>query len=231
MEQSEPLLAAGLRQILLDCRQIEQESDLDPVEDMLRQCLGKDEKSASHGKARAWQMLKKVKIPFDEPDFMQGYALAKEARRQLQLDSRPITDVAETLRRLDVNLEKGRSTPLYRAAALAIEGQRAHIVPSLSGSHARRPPVQNFAVASALGRVLWDARDPDKWLICVAQGDYSLSSESPRANAFAAEFLLPGRVVRGLRPGSSELREKAERYGVSEVAANWHARNAVEHSL
>ncbi len=231
IEQSEPLLAAGLRQILLDCRKVEHGSDLDPLEDVLRQCFAQNEAKPPPGKSRAWESMSKARIPLDEPDFMQGYAIAKEARRYLQLGTKPITDVAETLKQFDVKLEKGRSTWLYKAAACAIKGQQAHIIPSSPETPMRRMPVQNFAVASALGRLLWDAWNPDKSVICVAQGDYSLFSESRRANAFAAEWLLPGQVARKLSPGSPALQKTAEQYGISEVAANWHAGNAAEHSL
>jgi hypothetical protein len=231
IRQSEPILAAGLRQLLLDCRKVEHGSDLDPLEDVLRQFFVHAEAKSSTGKRWAWESMSNAKIPLDEPDFMQGYALAKEARHYVNLGTEPITDVAETLKQFDVKLEKARSTPLYRAAACAIKGRKAHIIPSSSDTRMRKMPGHNFAVASALGRLLWDAWNPDNNIICVAQGDYSLFSESRRANAFAAEWLLPGRVARRLSPESPALRETAERYGISEAAASWHARNAKDHSL
>jgi Zn-dependent peptidase ImmA (M78 family) len=82
---------------------------------------------------------------------------------------------------------------------------------------------RNFTVVSALGRLIWEARKPDEQTICVAQGDYSILSDSRRANAFAAEFLLPTQVVSSLKPDSQELSEVAAKYGISPEAANLHA--------
>ena len=52
-----------------------------------------------------------------------------------------------------------------------------------------------------------------------AQGDYSILSETRRANAFAAELSLLCEVIADLRPKSLELRSLAEHYGISHSAA------------
>ena len=62
--------------------------------------------------------------------------------------------------------------------------------------------------------------------ICVAQGDHALLSESRRANAFAANLLLPREVIEGARLTGSELVNLAESYGISYSAVRWHAHNA-----
>jgi hypothetical protein len=81
-----------------------------------------------------------------------------------------------------------------------------------------------FAAASAFGRLLWQARIPGQDLLCGAQGDHAMLSQSRRANAFAAEFLLPATAIEG---GLSEqvVYSLAEQYGISSTAARWHARN------
>jgi IrrE N-terminal-like domain len=154
---------------------------------------------------------------------MQGYTLARHLRKQMRFGNKPVGSVKDVCEKLDVALEKDRGISLFRAAACAQRGYEAHIIPSSSDPRMRFATSRDFAVVSALGRLIWEARKPDEQTICVAQGDYSILSDSRRANAFAAEFLLPTQVVSGIKPDSQELSEVADRYGISYEAANLHA--------
>jgi len=154
---------------------------------------------------------------------MQGYKLARHVRKQMKIGNNPLPSIDDVLKKLDVSLERDWSIPLFRAAACAKRGYQAHIIPSPSDSRMKLKTSRNFAVVSALGRLIWETRNPDERTICVAQGDYSIVSESRRANAFAAEFLLPTQVVSGLKSDSPDLLEVADKYGISHEAANWHA--------
>ena len=82
-----------------------------------------------------------------------------------------------------------------------------------------------FAITSALGRLLWQSRSTEKH-ICVAQGDQAMLSQSRRAHAFAAEFLLPHETVENVRPDDfAAIGRLSERYSISRSAAKWHVYN------
>jgi Zn-dependent peptidase ImmA (M78 family) len=83
-----------------------------------------------------------------------------------------------------------------------------------------------FAITSALGRLLWQSRFNVGKPMAVAQSDQSLVTQSRRANAFAAEFLLPHSVI--LRHGVNTAQmvgRLSETYGISRSAVRWHAYN------
>jgi hypothetical protein len=225
LRRAHPAVAAGLRQLLLDCQIVAKDSVLIPVEEVLKQCIGENEKHKYSDEIFGWESIKHGSIGLDQPEFLQGYNLAKQVRKQMRLGTRPIANLVGTLEKLDVTVEKDRTIPLFRAAACAIKGKPAHIIPSVSDPRMELPAPHNFAVASALGRLVWETRTPDERTICVAQGDYSLLSQSRRANAFAAEFLLPSQRVAGLNPEGEELKAVAYEFGISLEAAAWHARN------
>ena len=223
LRQAEPGLASGLKQLLLDCQIVETLGDLMPVEDVVRRYIGRNGARRLSGDTPGWEQLTNISIASDKPEYMQGYQLARHVRSQMEIGTRPIPGITEILNKLDISLENDRSIPLFRAAACATRGYQAHIIPSSSDPRMSLKASKNFAVISALGRLIWEARNPDESTICVAQGDYSILSESRRANAFAAEFLLPTKVVSKLKHQSAELLEAADMYGISHEAANWHA--------
>ena len=223
LQKNSPLVAQGLSQLLLDCRIVETSSDLNPVVEVLTQYVGANGTNGFAGEIPGWQQVTNVKVAMSQPEYMQGYKLAQHLRKHMQIGNRPIEGVNDVLNKLDVSLENDRMIPLFRAAACATKGHQAHIIPSSSDPRMKSYASRNFAVVSALGRLIWEARMPDENTICVAQGDYSILSESRRANAFAAEFLLPAQVVSKFEHQSPELLKVADQYGISHEAANLHA--------
>ena len=93
---------------------------------------------------------------------------------------------------------------------------------------ASTPNGHRFALVATLGRCLWDQATESHHLHALAHGDFAQISHSRRANAFAAELLLP-REVFVLRLGNSEtlsqIREISEEFGNANSAAAWHAQN------
>jgi Zn-dependent peptidase ImmA (M78 family) len=74
-------------------------------------------------------------------------------------------------------------------------------------------------MAAALGRLLAEGRPGQP--LGAAHGEQSRWIQTQRANAFAAEFLLPTPALS--RPG--DLEAKCDQYGISRTAARWHMRN------
>jgi hypothetical protein len=220
------IVARSLEQLLLDCPIVQQISDLDRVENRIRSLVMNGSSGSFDKEVAGWEQVAQASIPANQPDFEQGYRLARMVRRNIGLPARPIGDVKSLLGRLDVTLDDPLDTYLFRAAVCAPRNKVAHIIPSAIAPRMDREPAARFAVISALGRLLWESKIAGNTPICAAQGDYSMFNESRRANAFAAEFLLPTEAIRGVRPDSNALREMAEEYGISQSAAEWHAVNA-----
>lgn len=223
LQQVEPVVASGLKQLLLDCETVNTQGELSPVEEVVRTYVGTNGTGHLSGETAGWEQLTGGAIRTDQPEYIQGYKLARHVRKQMRIGNDPLPNIDDVLKKLDVSLERDWSIPLFRAAACAKRGYQAHIIPSSSDPRMKLKPSRNFAVVSALGRLLWETRNPDERTICVAQGDHSIVSESRRANAFAAEFLLPTQVVSGLKTDSPDLLDVADKYGISHEAANWHA--------
>jgi hypothetical protein len=215
--------ADGLEQLLLDCPLISSEQELKPVEDLVG-AFTASKRSASGG--TRWEALGQASVVMNQPDYEQGHILARIARKELHLGTKPIWQIRDVLDHLDVDLDNGRPTRLFRAAVYARRHSRARIVPSLTEDRMTSERASRFAVASALGRLLWASRSGGDEPICAAQGDHSMVSQSRRANAFAAEFLLPSEVIAGFGERAHQLTDVADFYGISRGAARWHAHNA-----
>jgi hypothetical protein len=224
LRQERPAVADGLVQFLRDCRTVTLETDLKPVEDMIDEFAVEKTPRPGSTETPGWQGLAAESISMNQPEFSQGYQLARLVRRNMGLDVRPIVDLSKILKRLDVVLEDARESPLFRVAVCASKGGLAHVVPS-SMDNRRGPAGFRFAIASALGRLLWQSRLPGETRICAALGDYAMLSQSRRANAFAAEFLLPHEAIKGKRFDPTDVWKLSEDYGISHTAARWHVHN------
>ena len=88
-------------------------------------------------------------------------------------------------------------------------------------SHIAISEAYNFAIAASLGRLVSEANGA---AFGAAHGSQSRWSETQRANAFAAEFLLPTVVLQR----SDDLAGLCERYGISRSAAEWHRANRID---
>jgi hypothetical protein len=225
MVSDRPGLVRGLERLLLDCPLVKSKHELRPAEDMVDEFAVKGEGSLSSKELAGWEHLGQRPIPMDVPDYEQGYHLARYVRSVLDLGDSPIRNLGAFLKRMDVVLQDYRDTSLFRAAVFAPRRRTAHIVPSSRSERMRSHLPARFAVASALGRLLWESRSEGNTPICAAQGGHAMISQSRRANSFAAELILPATVVRGVDPHSPELATIAETYQISHRAAKLHTRD------
>jgi len=225
LSQNRRILAKGLEHLLLDCPIVNRKSDLRPAELIVEEYVAKGDSSLSSNEVAGWEEVGQATISLQEPDFDQGYKLARLVRSRMGLGSRPIRDLESVLKRLDVTLHEPQETTLFRAAVCAPRERRAHIIPSSNAPRMESVPAVRFAVVSALGRLLWESRIRGNEPICAAQGDHAMISKGRRANAFAAEFLLPSEAIGGLDPNNPEFGDRVDAYGISHSAARWHAHN------
>jgi hypothetical protein len=229
--KNEKVLAQGLEQLLLDCPIVTDKSSLGPVEAIVSEFIAKERSSLFANEVAGWQSVGQATISPQQPDFEQGWKLARVVRGRLGIGIKPIKKLKSILDPLDVELQDSKETPLFRAAVCARRQGRAHIIPSSLDPRMESPSAYRFAVVSALGRLLWESRITGSKPICAAQGDHAMLSQSRRANAFAAEFLLPSEAIQGLGPHNPELWRTAETYEISHSAAAWHAYNVATRML
>jgi hypothetical protein len=219
-------LSDGLRQLLLDCKFVTRMNELPPVEGMIGEYALKPDAVLSRGEEPGWQTVAQDTISPLLPEFAQGYQLARMLRRKLSLGDKPVADITKTFKRLDVEIEENIPSPLFRVAVCAAKGKRAHIVPSSLDARIATDSGNRFACTTALGRLLWQSRNDSRSAICAAQGDHSMLTQTRRANAFAAEFLIPREAVAGTSTDDLQaIGLLSERYGISQSAARWHAHN------
>lgn len=224
-----PRLSDGLKQLLLDSKLVGRTSDLRQAEELVGDYALKVDSVIDKGQQPGWQLVAQDIVPRFSQEYAQGYQLARMVRRKLALGNKPIVNLSGTFKRLDVEIEDDIESPLFRVAVCTMRGKRAHIVPSNVDPRMASVPAHRFACATALGRLLWQARDNDQRIICAAQGDYAMWSQTKRANAFAAEFLLPREAVEDLRRDSGDtMASVSDQFGISRSAVEWHSYN-VEH--
>lgn len=147
------------------------------------------------------------------------------------IGERPILDFDKLLGDLDIIVKDPRDTNLFRTAVCAPSRGHASILRSASDPRMQTNHGNRFAIAAAVGRLFWAAAGHARTVapICAAHGDYSRYSETRRANAFAAELLLPMQTLRkalGEKATADQVATLAEDYGMSRAAARWHAHNA-----
>jgi hypothetical protein len=224
LRKDQPRIATGLSQVLLDCPVVTSLDDLVPVENMLTDLVGIGLQPVPGGGNPRWQGLNTARVSTNQPDFLQGYQLARLVREKMGLGHDPIQSFPHLLQELDISCDKSVKSSLFRVAVCAAPGKRAHFVQSTTEVRMRYQFSSRFAIASALGRLLWQARVPGQELICGAQGSHARLSQSRRANAFAAEFLLPSSAIDSAIT-SDELYELMETFGISSSAARWHVSN------
>ena len=151
------------------------------------------------------------------PPFRQGYDLARKVRRELLNEPlAPLADLASTLGDLGVAVRDGAPTPAFRTAVAALEDGTAIMWTSPDDPRVSSVARTRFAQAAALGRLL---TSPCR---AAAHGPYARLRETQRANAFAAELLLPSEAL----DPCVNLDRIVEAYGISRSAAAWHVRNA-----
>ncbi len=213
-------LGAAFEGVLLDSRRVETEETWSTLEQSLKNALeGRD------GDGRGdWRKFQRRDINRLLAPYEQGYRLAETTRSLLQEPVEPFSELGEPLRRLGVALAPTRGHALFRSAVVASRTGGASILHTEDHPGYSSVAATRFAIAAALGRLLAEGVDGDRASFGAAHGAHSRWVESQRANAFAAEFLLP----QGALQRCSDPAELSERHGISRSAAAWHAHNRLE---
>ena len=218
-----PDIAHGLKELLVDCRQLSDQDEASEIEKIVR-----ERSTATRKTTPEWKKLRK-RPQSTIPAHRQGYELATIVREHLGIEDKAIVDLSMLLSRLDICLDEPVPTELFRTAVVAPSHGEAHLLRSSRDSRMNHLTSSRFAIVAALGRLVWSqGTGRDQPIISGAHGDYSRLLHTQRANAFAAEFLLPASAFstpdnRNLR--TDELNDLAEEYGISRTAATWHAYN------
>ncbi len=168
LRTDQPRIATGLCQLLLDCPLVTAVEELAPVEGMLIDLVNSGLQPTPGGGVPGWQRLNTSRVSTNQPDFLQGYQLARLVREKVGLGDDPIDSLPHLLRELDIQCDKSINSSLFRAAGCAAPGRRAHLVPSASEGRMQSYTASRFAIASAFGRLLWQARVPGQDLLCGA---------------------------------------------------------------
>lgn len=150
--------------------------------------------------------------------YQQGYHLAARMREHIGLHDEPVSDIRDLLDDLGIGTRSVGLDGLFRSAAAVTPEGHATLIRNDRVYPGAAPT--RFSWAAALGRLVADGRSGST-AFGAAQGEQSNMVAGQRANAFAAEFLLPKAVVERSGP----LDELCEEYGISRSAAEWHRRN------
>ena len=68
LQQAEPVVASGLKQLLLDCQTVETPGELNPVEEVVRKYVGSNGSDHFSGETPGWEQLTSVAIQADQPE-------------------------------------------------------------------------------------------------------------------------------------------------------------------
>ncbi|HSK01299.1 MAG TPA: hypothetical protein VK932_08665 [Kofleriaceae bacterium] len=195
----------GLEALLFDSEVLTAATELQQILDFALTAPVKPGKST-------FRATPKVGRPYE-----QGYALARDVRAFIQNESDPIVSLNETLDSFCVQL-KHVSTSAFASSCFARERGGAVIALSDQRSKWGVAP-SRFAIAAALGRLLGERVEGRPF--GAAHSGQSRWIATQRANAFAAELLLPAQAF----AGGSDLSDLCDAYGISRSAAEWHLHN------
>ncbi len=222
LERVNSHLAGLVKDTLADCPMIGSHDELEHLANTIVE-LGETTNDVESVDPIAWNG-----VTSDGPDYQQGYRLAQVVRGKFQLGNRPIKEMVSVLNRGGLAVKPEVNSTLFRSLAVPCKDETRSVVVSSIDVRASTPNGHRFALAATLGRALWDQATESPNLHALAHGDFARISRSRRANAFAAELLLP-REVFLLRLGGTatswQIRELAEEYGIANSAATWHAQN------
>ena len=151
------------------------------------------------------------------PPYAQGQQLAVALREALGKPAEPI-DLRDSMEALGVRWRRTLTKEFRSAAIRTGDGATCVLIGAEMAGLAR----QRFAIAAALGRLLADAHAPGV-PFGAAHGAASRVRETQRANAFAAELLLPKAALQ--ERGERDVRELCDDFGISVRAAEWQIAN------
>ncbi|MCK5801162.1 MAG: hypothetical protein KAI47_28435 [Deltaproteobacteria bacterium] len=195
--------SSGIHSLLIDAEQVTSQEELRPILDLAPPV-------EATRKLRQWALV--AGAAHD-----QGYELAAQARAFLGNQAEPVSDLPSTLREFDVELRDVPSNSFF--SAVFSHGAGASIL--AVGTSPRKFGIAptRFAIAAALGRLLAERTTDGPF--GAAHSSQSRWINTQRANAFAAEFLLPVEAI-GV---DSSVETLCDAYGISRSAAAWHVHN------
>lgn len=222
LESNNSPLALLVKDTLSDCPIIDSQDEFDSLAKIV------DTLRAKPNGVKALDPTEWSGATADGLDYQQGYRLAQVVRGNFQLGTRPIKEMVSVLNRGGLAMEPEVGTTLFRCLAVPHSDGTRSMVVSSTDSRASTPNGHRFALAATFGRTVWDQAIGLSRSRALAHGDFARISCSRRANAFAAELLLPREVFQ-LRLGNTathvQIQELAEEFGMASSAAIWHARN------
>ncbi len=188
-----------------------------PIEHFVRHVDGR--------RGRDWWELRQGLLPTDGTAFEEdGYDAARSVRSQLNLGARPIANMEELARTLDVEI--ATRTPAAETDRMLVVGAEAGPANTMVLRNARTetPWGRRFELARALGHLLLDPLRGSA--IGAASGPQALESRRRRSGAFAAELLLPAAALEDASNGvldkiadEDRFRSLLERFGVGSHSA------------
>ncbi len=211
-----------LRGVLTDSALVQDEETLDWLEALLSGSVPRrTEKARKSRTGRSTPGPSPRPTPADWmlPPYHEGYRLAQEVRRQLELGDRPLEkSLAEVLEPFRVQAQAVAARGLFRSAVWSTNG-RAVIAWAKDDPRCAETAPRRFAIAAALGRLLSAHTEPS---LGAAHGDQARWRPTQLANALAAELLLPSPAI---HRGNANAAELSKRYDISRSAAEWHVAN------
>ncbi|HPW60280.1 MAG TPA: ImmA/IrrE family metallo-endopeptidase [Candidatus Rifleibacterium sp.] len=173
------------------------------------------------------------------PVWKQGYYLAEKTRELLDLGHDPIQSIRGLLeKKLGIPLVQLELPDSVAGGTVSFDQGRG-IFLNINGGN-NEVGVRRFTLAHELGHLLWD---PDQKLRSIIVDEYKILEPTQtlddqvyhdfveaRANAFAIEFLAPGKKVeaafRSESSASAGLKKVMEIFGLSYTAARFHILNS-----
>jgi hypothetical protein len=169
----------------------------------------------------AWKEIARNAIDGALPAYAQGYALATRAREFLGIRAKPFLDLSNIFGFMGIPLAACSGVSgLLRAAVTSDPEGRARMLYDDDFSKSAGVLPTRFSISAVLGRLLAEFSGG---YLGAAHGSASRWEQTQRANAFAAEFLLPRAALDALDP--NDLDHITHVYGISKSAASWHVIN------
>lgn len=159
---------------------------------------------------------RKYDIGTYRPVFNVAEEVARKEREYFELETDPILDIGSILRREGIDLVEA---PLeYRISGFFFTLQNGR--PFLVVNSNLQPYSKNFSIAHEYAHLLFDYKKSFN-IICQELERPQKDIVEKRANAFAAEFLLPSDVVKNIQPTKYNIVRLMHDYKVSrEVIVN-----------
>jgi hypothetical protein len=222
IERAQPETASSVYGVAVDSAPIDNEETLHLL-------LEQAETARSERSVGRWQQLIRAGVDTARPLHEQGYLLARRVRKLLGRETEPFVDLRAVLAELDIRTTDPLPIDGFRTAVVGQRRGSARIMQSSHDPRMESVAGCRFALSAALGRLVSSAGVNGAAAFGAAHGDSSRIWETRRANAFAAEFILPADALRKRFPSrtlnSVVNSDLSEEYGISRQAAAWHAWN------